>query len=252
MESCYFIDKYGALKLKKLSDEDTRYTILECLIKGKINYSEMIYPMILASTPDKYLDKIKIALKAVKHKMKYIVIDSNDDGECLILIYKKDKDLSRVILYSYLLQHFKKYEDHNFNPIDYINHDLRGYGKDYNHRFFIQKYINRILPKEYPKEIKKIMDNPKLSINQKYMAKYNFIKNKDNFKSFNKHYADLEKLVEKILKDIKNSNNLIKYTKSIKPHNFEFTLKHSIGDNPMYKLVEDDVHKYAKKIDVKL
>lgn len=250
MESCYFIDKYGALKLKKLSEEDTRYTLLECLIKGKIKYGEMLYPMILASTPEKYLEKIKIALDAVKHKIKYIEIEPKEDER--VLAYKKDKDLSHVILYTYLLQHFKKYEDHDFNPIDYINHDLRGYGKDYNHRFFLQKYINRILPKEHPKEIQKIMNDPKLSINQKYMAKYKFIKNKDNLKSFNQHYTKLEKEVEKILKEIKGSNSLKKYTKSIKPHNLQFTVEHSIGDNPMYKLVKKDVEKYAKKIGVKL
>lgn len=253
MEECYFIDRFGALKVKKIYDSDIDYVHLNCVIDGKLDLNEIYYPTILAVNEEKYLYKIKTAIKAMKHNIMYIEVcqkcDKNVD-EYPIIVYKNDKNLGKAILFVYLKNKHKS--DTDINPVDYILNDLYGYGIEYNKRYFLQKYINRILPQELPDKVEKIMSNDKLDMSQKYMAKYKLAKENDNFQSFNKIYKNVKEEAQKLLKTVMNSTELKTFAKSVKPKKFKFSVEKSIGKNPLYNNVKHKVEAYAKSINVQL
>ncbi len=256
MEECYYIDKYGAIKIKKLEELSIPYSELKCVLEGKSHIGYMYYPLIIASNKTKYLTQIKLALKAVKENIKYIeLVDGSPDkstvDEYEIIFYKYDKNKSKAILSSYLLKKYHELTKLDFNPIVYIINNLK-WNDNYNKRFFMSRYINHILSDILPKEVEKINSNIKLSSKEKYMAKYHLAQNYDNFKLFKEMYQKVEIEASKILQKTSKDPHFIKYTKTVVIHNFEFSIKANIGDNPLYKDVKSNVQSYAKTLKVKI
>lgn len=252
MEDCYFLDEFGCFKIKKSEELDMRYAHLECVIKNKMNVSDMYYPYIMASTPDKYLKKIKIAMNAAKNNIQYIEMTGKVNKHEYPIIYFYSDNKEKAILFNYLLQKYQKIHAEDFNPIDYILNELRGLGEDYNKRFFKARYINRIIPQILPDEVDKILSNQKLSMKDKYMAKYKLADKHDKFALFNKKYKMIEEEAGKILEKTKKDKNFIKYSKTVKIHPFQFTIKKSIGNNPFFKEIEPKVKEYAKSLNIKI
>jgi hypothetical protein len=255
MEECYFIDKYGAFKTEKFDKLDSQYTLLNCIIQNKISFSDIYYPYIIASTQDKYLTKIKIAINAVKNNLKFIEMTPKmNSHEYQIIVFNDiDEDFNKAVLVSYLVKNFRKKQSLDFNPIDFIIQNLQfNDNNTFNKYHYLSRYVNRIVPTILPEETEKIMSNPKLNMKQKYMAKYNLIKKYDNFKDFNKKYSEIQVEAGKILEKTKKSKDFINYIKTVKVKPFAFTVKHSIGNNPLYETVKPAVEKYAKDAGIEL
>lgn len=255
MEECYFIDKYGAFKTEKFDNLDSQYTELDCVIQNKMCLAIIYYPYIIASTQDKFFKKIKIAINAVKNNLKFIVMTPKmNTHEYEIIVFNDiDDNFNKVVLVSYLIKNYHKIQNLDFNPIDFIILNLQyNDNNTYNKYYYLARYVNRIVPTILPKENEKIMSNPKLNMKQKYMAKYNLIKKYDNFKDFNKKYSEIQVEAGKILEKTKRNKNFINYIKTVKVKPFAFTVKHSIGNNPLYETVKPAVEKYAKEAGIEL
>lgn len=228
MENCYLLDKYGAIKLDKLEEIDIRYLALECVIKGQLRTEYMYYPYITASNPVKYMRKVEIAMAADKDHIKYIKlshIPNTNANEYPIVFYKDDQYKNDAILYAYLMIKYRKQILEPFNPIEYILHTLAGYGEEYNRRFYTTRYVNNA-----PIEV-----NKNLSMKERYMAKYRKIKEQDNFADFKQKYDAIRKEAGKILEKTKKSKEFMDYVANIEIHPFKFSLKESIGNNPLYQ-----------------
>lgn len=246
MEDCYYLDEYGSFKIDKYENLDILYGQLECLVKEKIKLTEIYYPYIMASTPDKYLRKIKIALNAERKGLKYLrTTEKYNNHDYLIIVFHPNYQ-EEAVLFNYILQKYHKLHEQEFNPIDYILNELRGFGKEYNKRFYMAQYFNKIIEKELPTNVKKIMSNPDLTMKEKYMSKYRLAEKHDDFEYFNKRYKEVEEKAGKILKEIKKSQNFEKYVKTQKTYPFKFSIKNSVGNNPFYKQIEPAVKKYAQ------
>jgi len=255
MEECYFIDKYGAFKVEKFNNLDIQYTELDCITKNKMNLTVMYYPYIIASTHDKYLKKIKIAINATKNNLKFFELTPKmNSHEYEIMVFNDtEEDFYKAVLASYLVHKYGKLKSEDMNPIDYIISNLRYIdGEKYNKYYYLSRYINRIVPEILPKETEKIMSNPNLTMKQKYMAKYRLAKKHDNFKDLDKRYKEIEVEAGKILDKTKKSKDFINYIKTVKAKPFKFTIKHSIGNNPLYETVKPAVEKYAKSAGIKI
>ncbi len=252
MEECYYIDKYGAIKINKLKGLSVLYLELKCVLDNKSNIGLMYYPLIVASTDAKYLAQIKLALRASKDGIKYIpTTEKYTSDEYQIVYYKKDIHRSKAILYSYILKEYYHLTKQDFDPTLYIFNDLQGH-PDYNKRVFMSRYINHVLPDILPKEIEKIYYESKLSPKEKYMARYKLAQKYDNFETFNKMYEKVAKDASELLNKVKKNPKFIVYSKNIKTHNFKFSIKDSIGKNPMYKNVASAVKTYAKSLKIKI
>lgn len=240
MEDCYILDKYGAIKLHIFEEIDINYLSLECVINGKLRIEFMYYPYIVASNPEKYLKKIKIAKEAERVKIRYIKLSNNGNNtdEYPILFYKDDKYKNDVILCGYLMTKYEKERYNPITPLDYILYKLYGYSEDYICRYYVSKYINHKVQEILPKEVEMIMRDKEISAHNKYMAKYELIKKYDNFKDFDKMYEGIKKEAMKLLNKTKKSKDLEQYAKNVEINEFKFDMKNSIKNNPMYSFIK--------------
>jgi hypothetical protein len=253
MENCLFLDKYGNYKINKLQELDKFYTELECVLDDKMNLSDMYYPLIIASSKYKYLKKIKLALRAMKENVKYIQMEKERADEYHIIYYKKPENKEKAIIYSYLIKKYhKKISKNYFNPIEFLLNHLIDDNEERNRRLYLSRYINYEIEKKNDENIKKIIKNNKLTIKEKYIAKYNYIEKYDNFKSFYEKYELIKKDALNLLKSIMISKDFKNYSKNIKIYPFIFSLKYSIAGNPLFISIEDSVKKYASNYKIKI
>lgn len=256
MKDCYTIDKYGALKINIILEGlGKRLTELDCVNNNKINLAGIYYPLLLSeSNPDRFLKKIKVAIDAKKNNLNFINImpKLNSQEYPIVIFDDNENNYNKSVLYAYIALKYDKELSKSMNPIDYILHNLKYNDIHYNDYYYMNRYINLIVPEILPEKTMKIMENPNITQKQKYMAKYRLIKKYDNFKDFNKRYKNIKAEAGKILEKTKKSKDFINYIKTVKTHKFDFTIKQSVGDNPLYKLIKPSVENYAKKLNVKI
>jgi len=256
MKDCYTLDKYGAFKMNIILEGLGRtLTDLDCVNNNKINLTEIYYPLLLNdSNLDRFLKKIKVAIDAKKNNLNFInIMPKLNSQEYPIVIFDDNEDnYNKSVLYAYIALKYDKEFSKDMNPMDYILNNLKYNDIHYNDYFYMSRYINFIVPEILPEKTMKIMENPNITQKQKYMAKYRLIKKYDNFKDFNKKYKNIKAEAGKILEKTKKSKDFINYIKTVKTHKFDFTIKQSVGDNPLYKKIKPAVENYAKKLNVKI
>lgn len=223
---------------------NTTYYKLNCVLEDKLYLTDLQYPDISASTESKLENHLKIFMKAVNQKVKYIILDKTKNE---IMCFKYDKYKINGILYVYLYQKFKNELDYKLHPFFYIASKLSGFDDECTKRLFIQRYINSNPPEGVMNAMNNIDENPNISFRDKYLKKYDVIKKYDNFKRFDKMYKEIEKESKKILEDTKKDKKFLEFSKNVKIYELKFNEKNSIGNNPLYtNRLKNVINKYLK------
>ena len=238
--------KNGSFKEEKSIIEDSS-AHLQCLLKGKNNIEYMVYPHISSPSKEGLFKSIQIALEAQRKNVKYIkVLSLIGKNENFIIIYKNPVEKDSALLLSYILKTLKKkYPFFPLHPQQYIYYKMANYDEDSIYGFYINRYINHLLPKKLKSEVEKIDRDVGLSYKDKYMKKYRLVKGFDNFRDFHQKYEKIKEDARRIVVDTKKSKEFGDYVKKTKIEDFKFIPEKAIGINPLY---DEKMAEQVKKI----
>ncbi len=248
---CVLIKKDGlpVEETKLFQDLGWSYYNLLCVIERKKPLGYMVYSLIEAPTSEKLLERIKTAILAEYHKIKYVTTGKSFSPNEQEIIYFKNLDQkNNAILFVYLLSKYeKKYEKDQLNPLNYILNHLLGLPESNNRGYFIRQYIYKALPKKFAdsKQMKDIEKSKELSYKEKYVKKYEFIQKHDKFKDFDKKYENVKKDAKELLMTTKKSADFRDFAKKTKIHHFKYLPK----DHPLLnEKMKEDIKLYQKQI----
>lgn len=197
VDDCLLLNEKGEIKIEKYQGIPVRYQLLDCLIHDVLKLSTMPKENDFSSTHSK--EEKAILRKARLAKIQSLLV--NDDFSVLF----KSQNFDDAVAFAFIEKKYNPEElPKKLNPYTYAKNQLIGYPERYNRVFFLRKYLLHSEPptKQLAEKFDAIEYTTEISLKEKYLMRYELMKNYDNFRDFEKKYRKLKAEAEQFLRNL--------------------------------------------------